>query len=106
MEILQHFNGIIRLGEMCVVLGFPGSGCATFFKIISGDRNGIYINKDSYLNYQVISDDEMRISWRGDNIYTAEVDVHFPILTVGETLTFASYARCQRELPEGITRKE
>lgn len=39
---------------------------------------------------------------RGEAIYTAEVDVHFPMLTVGDTLTFASRARAPRELPGGI----
>jgi ATP-binding cassette subfamily G (WHITE) protein 2 (PDR) len=28
----------------------------------------------------------MRSQFRGEAIYTAEVDVHFPKLTVGETL--------------------
>ncbi|KAF4171597.1 hypothetical protein CNMCM8694_002369 [Aspergillus lentulus] len=106
VNILQQFDGILRPGEMCVVLGPPGSGCSTFLKTISGDQNGIYVNPDSYFNYQGISDKEMHSAHRGDAIYTAEVDVHFPMLTVGETLTFASYARCQRELPDGITRKQ
>ena len=48
----------------------------------------------------------MTTAHRGDCIYTAEVDVHFPMLTVGETLTFAARARCQQELPEGISRDE
>jgi ABC-type lipoprotein export system ATPase subunit len=106
LDILHQFDGILRPGEMCVVLGPPGSGCSTFLKTISGDRNGIYVSQDSYFNYQGISDNEMHSAHRGDAIYTAEVDVHFPMLTVGETLTFASYARCQRELPEGISRKQ
>jgi ABC-type lipoprotein export system ATPase subunit len=106
VDILQQFDGILRPGEMCVVLGPPGSGCSTFLKAISGDRNGIYVHQNSYFNYQGISDKEMHSAHRGDAIYTAEVDVHLPMLTVGETLTFASYARCQRELPEGITRKQ
>lgn len=106
VDILRRFDGILRPGEMCVVLGPPGSGCSTFLKTISGDRNGIYVNQGSYLNYQGISDKEMHTAHRGDAIYTAETDVHFPMLTVGETLTFASYARCQRELPPGITRKQ
>ncbi|KAL4971206.1 ABC drug exporter AbcA [Aspergillus desertorum] len=105
VEILQQFDGIIRPGEMCVVLGPPGSGCSTFLKTISGDRDGIYVNRNSYFNYQGISDKEMHTAHRGDAIYTAEIDVHFPMLTVGETLMFASYARCQRELPAGTTRK-
>ncbi|KAF9766025.1 hypothetical protein IL306_001603 [Fusarium sp. DS 682] len=106
VNILNQFNGIIRPGEMCAVLGPPGSGCSTFLKTISGDRNGIYLDENSYLNYQGISDRDMHSAHRGDAIYTAEQDVHFPMLTVNETLTFAARARCQRELPEGISRTQ
>jgi ATP-binding cassette, subfamily G (WHITE), member 2, PDR len=45
---------------------------------------------------------EMHSHHRGEAIYTAEVDVHFPQLTVGDTLTFAARARRPRRLPEGI----
>jgi len=106
IDILHEFDGIIRPGEMCVVLGPPGSGCSTFLKAIAGETNGIYINKASYFNYQGISAEELHNAHRGDAIYTAEVDVHFPQLTVGETLTFASRARCQRTIPQGVSRNQ
>ena len=106
INILREFNGIICPGEMCVVLGPPGSGCSTLLKTLSGEINGIYVDKVSFFNYQRISPGEMHTAHRGDCIYTAEVDVHFPHLTVGETLTFASRARCPRELPQGITCNE
>ncbi|KAF7551877.1 hypothetical protein G7Z17_g4706 [Cylindrodendrum hubeiense] len=106
IDIVRQFDGLIRPGEMCVVLGPPGSGCSTFLKTISGETNGIYINEDAYFNYQGISAEEMHTAHRGDAIYTAEIDVHFPQLSVGETLTFAARASCQRELPHGITRNQ
>ncbi|KAF4991484.1 hypothetical protein FGRMN_7795 [Fusarium graminum] len=106
VNILNQFDGIIRPGEMCAVLGPPGSGCSTFLKTVSGDRNGIYLDESSYLNYHGISDKDMHSAHRGDAIYTAENDVHFPMLTVNETLTFAARARCPRELPEGISRTQ
>lgn len=46
----------------------------------------------------------MHSDHRGDAIYTAEVDVHFPQLSVGDTLSFAANARAPRTLPEGITK--
>lgn len=52
IDILDNFDGIVRRGEMLVVLGPPGSGCSTLLKTISGEMNGIYVNDDSYLNYQ------------------------------------------------------
>lgn len=49
-----------------------------------------------------VSAQEMHKSHRGEAIYTAEVDVHFPMLTVGDTLTFAARARAPRRIPGGV----
>lgn len=49
---------------------------------------------------------EMHSHHRGEAIYTAEVDVHFPMLTVGDTLTFAARARQPRQLPQGLNRND
>lgn len=49
---------------------------------------------------------EMHTHHRGEAIYTAEVDVHFPQLSVGDTLTFAARARQPRQLPHGLSRNE
>ena len=68
IEILHSFEGLIRPGEMCVVLGPPGAGCSTFLKTISGETNGIYVNKNSYLNYEGISPQELHSAHRGDAI--------------------------------------
>ncbi|KAK4223741.1 ABC-2 type transporter-domain-containing protein [Podospora fimiseda] len=47
---------------------------------------------------------EMHTHHRGEAIYTAEVDTHFPQLTVGDTLTFAAHARAPRDLPDGVNK--
>ena len=52
IDILRDFDGLVRKGEMLVVLGPPGSGCSTFLKTIAGDYNGIFIDDQSYFNYQ------------------------------------------------------
>ncbi|KAF5024207.1 hypothetical protein F66182_3721 [Fusarium sp. NRRL 66182] len=49
---------------------------------------------------------EMHSHHRGEAIYTAEVDVHFPMLSVGDTLTFAARARQPRQLPQGLNRND
>lgn len=69
------------------------SGCSTLLKIVSGETNGFYVAEDSYLNYQGIPKETMHKDFRGECIYQAEVDVHFPQLTVGQTLDFAARAR-------------
>lgn len=52
INILQNFDGLVRNGEMLVVLGPPGSGCSTFLKTIAGELNGIYVDDGAYFNYQ------------------------------------------------------
>ncbi|KAK6214927.1 ABC transporter cdr4 [Colletotrichum tabaci] len=103
IDILRDFNGVVEAGEMLVVLGPPGSGCSTFLKTIAGEMNGIYTDDRAYFNYQGLSAKELHKHHAGDAIYTAEVDVHYPQLSVGDTLTFASRARCPRVLPPGIS---
>ncbi|KAF5020600.1 hypothetical protein F66182_7369 [Fusarium sp. NRRL 66182] len=105
IDIIRDFDGVVKNGEMLVVLGPPGSGCSTYLKTISGETNGIYVNDDAYFNYRGITAREMHTHHRGEIIYTAEVDVHFPHLTVGDTLDFAAHARAPREIPAGVDRE-
>ncbi|KKY26811.1 putative abc transporter [Diplodia seriata] len=102
IDILRDFEGLVEAGEMLVVLGPPGSGCSTLLKTISGETHGFNIDKDSYINYQGISAHEMHNYFRGEAIYTAEVDVHFPNMTVGDTLAFAARARAPRSTPGDV----
>ena len=43
--------------------------------------------------------------FRGEVIYQAETDVHFPQLTVGQTLLFASLARTPKNRLPGVSRQ-
>lgn len=52
VQILRDFEGLIKSGEMLVVLGRPGSGCSTFLKTIAGEMGGITISEGSQLNYR------------------------------------------------------
>lgn len=103
IEILQHLDGLVEAGEMLVVLGPPGSGCSTFLKTITGETHGFVVDPASQLNYQGVSPELMNKNYRGEAIYTAEVDVHFPQMTVGETLYFAAQARRPRNIPGGVS---
>ena len=135
VQILQNCDGILEAGEMLVVLGPPGSGCTTLLKTLAGERNCIYLDDKSELNYMGestrlsglkvagIPDKQMRTRFRGEAIYTAEVDIHFPKLTVGQTLSwvaslryafltrltchsFAARARAPRTPPAGLGQAE
>ena len=106
IQILQCFDGLVESGEMLVVLGRPGSGCSTLLKTISGETHGFKMDEKSEINYQGISARQMHNQFRGEAIYTAETDVHFPQLTVGETLSFAAKARAPRNRPPNISHNQ
>ncbi|EME44726.1 ABC transporter-like protein [Dothistroma septosporum NZE10] len=106
IDILREFDGLVESGEMLVVLGPPGSGCSTFLKTITGEIHGFEVDENSHLNYQGIPAKHMHKYFRGEAIYTAEVDVHFPMLSVGDTLTFAARARAPRTPPGGVSKTE
>ncbi|TLD33327.1 hypothetical protein PspLS_00132 [Pyricularia sp. CBS 133598] len=110
IEILRGFNGVVRKGEMLVVLGPPGSGCSTFLKTIAGETNGLNVDKEAYFNYQ----DHVRqvcrqrkctnVTEERQSTLQKLVNVHFPQLSVGDTLTFAAHARAPRRGPPGVSK--
>ncbi|KAL7273249.1 Multidrug resistance protein [Rhizina undulata] len=106
IQILQNFDGLVRSGEMLIVLGRPGSGCSTLLKTIAGQTHGFYVDEKSEISYQGIPGEIMHKHFRGEVIYNAETDVHFPHLTVGQTLSFAAEARAPRNRMPGVTRKQ
>ncbi|KAI8960633.1 putative ABC multidrug transporter [Daldinia sp. FL1419] len=93
VRILDDFNGLIFPGEMLLVLGRPGSGCSTLLKTLAGDTHGFQIDDKGSINYQGISYQRMHSQFKGGCVYVAELDAHFPELTLGETLTFAAGTR-------------
>ncbi len=106
IQILRDFDGLVREGEMCVVLGRPGSGCTTFLKSVSTETYGFHLDDSTHINYQGVPYEEMAKQYRGEVIYNAETEAHFPHLSVGETLQFAALARTPRTRLEGLTREQ
>ena len=47
----------------------------------------------------------MQTHFRGDSIYQAETDIHFPRLTVGQTLMLAAQARTPKNRIPGVSRQ-
>lgn len=88
-QILHSFDGIIRSGELCVVLGRPGSGCSTLLKSLTGELHGLETD-NSEIHYNGIPQARMIKEFKGETVYNQEVDKHFPHLTVGQTLEFAA----------------
>lgn len=49
--ILNSFDGVLRSGEMLVVLGRPGSGCTTLLKSLTGEMHGLHMDEKSVIHY-------------------------------------------------------
>lgn len=105
-QILHEFDGVLRSGEMLMVLGRPGSGCSTFQKTICGELHGLNLHPDSVMHYNGIPMKQMHEEFKGECVYNQEVDKHFPHLTVGETLEFAASARTPSQRLSGVSRKQ
>lgn len=87
-KLIDDFTGVLRDGQMMLVLGRPGSGCSTFLKSISNKRNG-FAAVTGEVSYGGISAEEQLKHYRGEVIYNEEDDQHFASMTVEQTLDFA-----------------
>lgn len=86
--LTNDFTGVVRDGEMMLVLGRPGSGCTTFLKAIANKR-GEYAEVTGDVSYGGISSEEQNAHYRGEVNYNPEDDQHFPTLNVWQTLKFS-----------------
>lgn len=87
-DLLRDFTGLVRDGEMMLVLGRPGSGCSTFLKAIANQRD-TFAGVEGEVSYGGISAEEQRTRYRGEVNYNPEDDEHLAALTVWQTLNFA-----------------
>jgi ATP-binding cassette subfamily G (WHITE) protein 2 (SNQ2) len=104
-NILNNFRGVVKPGEMVLVLGRPGSGCTTFLKVISNQRYG-YTGIDGEVLYGPFDSDTFAKKYRGEALYNQEDDVHHPTLTVGQTLAFALDTKTPGKRPAGMSKAE
>ncbi|KAI6120967.1 pleiotropic drug resistance ABC transporter [Pisolithus croceorrhizus] len=86
--ILHKSSGVLKPGEMCLVLGCPGAGCTTFLKTIANYRED-YASVSGVVLYAGINAEEMAKYYRGEVVYNQEDDIHIATLTVAQTLDFA-----------------
>jgi ATP-binding cassette subfamily G (WHITE) protein 2 (SNQ2) len=86
--LINDFSGVLRDGEMMLVLGRPGSGCSTFLKAIANNRES-YASVEGDVSYGGIPAAKQKKQFRGEVNYNEEDDVHFANLNVWQTLSFA-----------------
>lgn len=104
-NILHNFRGVVKPGEMVLVLGRPGSGCTTFLKVIANQRYG-YTGIDGDVTYGPFTSKEFGDRYRGQAVYCMEDDDHHPTLTVGQTLGFALDTKVPGTRPGGLSKPE
>ncbi|KAL2105740.1 hypothetical protein VUR80DRAFT_7842 [Thermomyces stellatus] len=102
--LLDNFKGVIKPGEMVLVLGRPGSGCTTFLKTIANQRHG-YTGVTGEVLYGPWSAKDF-LQYRGEAVYNQEDDVHHPTLTVEQTLDFALDMKVPSKRPGGVSKNE
>jgi ABC-type multidrug transport system fused ATPase/permease subunit len=69
--ILHNIEGVVREGEMLLVLGRPGSGCSTFLKSLCGLTDE-YLGWQGEVRYNGVDIDTVKSQFRGDVVYTSE----------------------------------
>ncbi|PRT52634.1 ABC transporter CDR4 [Wickerhamiella sorbophila] len=104
VDILYGMDGVLQPGELLVVLGRPGSGCSTFLRTLSQQTYGFKVEDKTEFNYSGVSANDVSSRFRGDVTYSAESELHFPNLTVGDTLLFASRMKTPDNRINGVDR--
>jgi ATP-binding cassette subfamily G (WHITE) protein 2 (SNQ2) len=62
--ILYKQSGLLRPGEMCLVIGRPGSGCSTFLKSIANQRDS-FMEVNGDVEYAGLGWKEMKKRYAG-----------------------------------------
>ncbi|KAH3666640.1 hypothetical protein WICMUC_005567 [Wickerhamomyces mucosus] len=104
-KIIQNISGIVKPGELCLVLGRPGSGCSTLLKSIAGEQDQ-FIKVEGEINYDGIPQHEMMKKYKSDVIYNGELEFHYPHLTVDQTLRFAIACKTPHTRVNNTTRDQ
>jgi ATP-binding cassette subfamily G (WHITE) protein 2 (SNQ2) len=99
--LINDFSGVVRDGEMMLVLGRPGSGCTTFLKSIANDRAS-YAEVTGHVSYGGISAEKQRKMYRGEVNYNMEDDVHFATINVWQTFIFALLMKTKKKSKKDI----
>lgn len=104
-NIVKGASGYLEAGSMTLVLGRPGAGCSSLLKILSGETK-TYTGYEGEIFYGGIPSEEMFKKHTDQLIYNPELDVHFPFLTVEQTLNFAIGCKTPVVRLNNISRKE
>lgn len=88
-----------------MVLGRPGAGCSTLLRVLANQRDDFY-SVDGDVHYDSFTPEEVHKHYRGDVQYCPEDDVHFPSLTVQQTIEFAARMRAPHNRLDEMSREK
>ncbi|KAJ3318348.1 hypothetical protein HDU76_000852 [Blyttiomyces sp. JEL0837] len=100
-EIIHGVSGIIKPGELVLVIGRPGSGCSTFLRVLA-NRTSTFKEINGTMSFGGLTSKEVKEKYRGEVVYAEESDPHYPSLTVRQTLDFALQCR----VPDSLARSK
>ncbi|RBR01899.1 hypothetical protein FVER53263_20899 [Fusarium verticillioides] len=102
-SILQGISGQVRPGEMLLVLGRPGSGCTSLLKVIANHVHEFPAVRGQ-VRYGNMGPHQAK-EFRQHIVMNTEEDEHFPTLTVGQTIGFATATKLPGTRPEHLQDK-
>ncbi len=70
--LIHSFSGVVLPGEMCLVLGRPGSGCTTFLRSISGYDEGFH-KIEGEVRFGDFDMEDMKKHYRGEVAFIGEI---------------------------------
>jgi ABC-type multidrug transport system ATPase subunit len=85
---LQDITGYFRAGSMVAVIGAPDAGVTTFFDVLTNRHQKGEVTGDVVINGRPRDK-----SFGRQVAYVMKDDIHLPLLTVRETLTFSAKLR-------------
>ncbi|EFX01574.1 ABC multidrug transporter [Grosmannia clavigera kw1407] len=97
--LVDHSHGCVRPGEMLLVLGRPGAGCTTLLNILANRRRG-FDSVEGDVRYGSMTAIEAK-RYRGQIVMSTEEELHYPTLTVKQTLDFATRLKVPFHAPVG-----
>ncbi|KAI4824766.1 putative Brefeldin A resistance protein, partial [Aureobasidium sp. EXF-8845] len=102
--IIDNSSGVVKPGEMLLVLGRPGAGCTTLLKLLANRRSG-FAEIDGDVHYGSLRHDEAT-KYQGQIVMNTEDEIFFPSLTVGQTIDFATRMKVPNHITSGYSSKE
>jgi ABC-type multidrug transport system ATPase subunit len=98
--LIQNSYGCVKPGEMLLVLGRPGAGCTTLLSMLANRRYG-YAAVEGGVFYGSMDHNQAK-RYRGQIVMNTEEELHFPSLTVGQTMDFATRMKIPAHRPEDL----